>query len=127
MTTDVASIVLFAADADRTAEFYRAVGVDLADERHDEGPLHYAVEVGGVHVAVYAAAADGVAPKRRHAGDTFVGFYVDSLDDAESTLQGLGAKQVADHESMPWGCRVLFEDPDGRTVEINDRAHCAQS
>jgi hypothetical protein len=31
---------------------------------------------------------------------------------------------LAEHEQMPWGCRVLLQDPDGRTVEINQRDHC---
>ena len=28
------------------------------------------------------------------------------------------------HEQMPWGCRMVAEDPDGRAVEINQRGHC---
>lgn len=124
MPTEVASVVLFALDPDRTAEFYRALGLGLVDERHDDGAAHFAVEVGGVHLAVYGADARATAPAHRHGGEVFVGFYVDSLDDAERRLSALGVRKVAGHEAMPWGCRVLFEDPDSRTVEINERAHC---
>ena len=39
---------------ERVLRFYRAVGIPLDSEVHEEdGPLHYAAEVGGVHVAVY--------------------------------------------------------------------------
>jgi len=51
----------------------------------------------------------------------FPGFYVDSLDEVTAALAG---SIVGDHEQMPWGCRILVLDPDGRTVEINQREHC---
>ncbi len=80
--TEIASIVLFAADGAQTADFYRAAGVDLEDETHDDGPLHWAVDLDGVHVAVYDAGMAGRAPGLRAAGSTFPGLYVSSLDTA---------------------------------------------
>jgi hypothetical protein len=79
--TEIASLVLFAADAANTAQFYRAIGLELEHEDHGEGPVHFAVDLGGVHFAT-------------------------------------------EHEQMPWGCRVVVEDPDGRAIEVNDRTHC---
>jgi len=125
--TEIASIVFFAADGVRTAEFYRVAGVDLEDESHDEGPVHWAAEVGGVHVAVYDVAdagGTGRAPGLRAAGSTFPGIYVTSLDLARAALQELGAPVLEDHQVRPWGCRFIVEDPDGRAVEINQRSHC---
>jgi lactoylglutathione lyase len=128
--TEIASIVFFAADGVRTAEFYRVAGVDLEDESHDEGPVHWAAEVGGVHVAVYDVADAGGtgnagrAPGLRAAGSTFPGIYVPSLDLARAALEELGARVLEDHQVRPWGCRFIVEDPDGRAVEINQRSHC---
>lgn len=122
---EMASLVLFTAQVDRTVAFYRAVGVPLEDEDHGEGPVHAAAEVGGVHLAVYAAAAPGQHPARRSGGSDFPGFYVDALDDAVAAVTALRAPVLSGHEQMPWGCRVVVEDPDGRAVEINDREHCA--
>jgi hypothetical protein len=39
-------------DLERTAAFYRAVGLSLDDEDHGEGARHVAAELGGVHFAV---------------------------------------------------------------------------
>lgn len=122
--TEIASIVLFAADGAQTADFYRAAGVDLEDETHDDGPLHWAVDLDGVHVAVYDAGMAGRAPGLRAAGSTFPGLYVSSLDTARAALDELGAPILEDHEIRPWGCRFIVEDPDGRAVEINQRHHC---
>ena len=122
--TEMASLVLFAGDTAATAAFYRALGLELADEDHGEGPVHFAVELGPVHFAIYPAQAPGRAAERRSGGSVFPGFYVGSLDRAVAALGRAGAVMLTGHEQMPWGCRVVAEDPDGRTVEINQRGHC---
>ena len=122
--TEIASLVLFATNAQNTADFYRAIGLDLAEESHDEGPEHLAVELGPVHLAIYEAAIPGRAPERRSGGDTFPGFYVESLGEATNALRNLGAPLIREHEAMPWGCRIIVQDPDGRAVEVNQKEHC---
>jgi lactoylglutathione lyase len=125
--TQIASLVLYATDVQATTAFYRALGIDLEEEVHEEGPVHFAVELGPVHFAIYAADAAGKAPDRRAAGSCFPGFYVDSLDQAARALGGTGARTLTGHEEMPWGCRVVIEDPDGRAIEVNQRWHCPSS
>jgi len=120
--TEIASLVLFSGKVDETATFYRSLGVPLADEVHDDGPVHFAAELGGVHFAIWATAADGLVPPWRGSGSSFPGFYVDSLDDVVAALAE--APVLAGHEVKPWGCRVVLQDPDGRPVEINQRNHC---
>lgn len=122
--TEVASLVLFANNASRTAGFYRAAGVPLEEESHDDGPLHWAAELAGVHVAVYAADDAGMAPGLRGPASTFPGLYVDSLDEIRTALEATGATIMDDHQVRPWGCRFIAEDPDGRAIEINQRSHC---
>lgn len=121
---EVASLVVFAADLDRTAAFYRAVGLDLKREDHGSGPVHFATELSAVHFAIYPAQAPGSAPAHRSAGGSFAGFYVDSLDDTTAGLIDLGSTVLHEHEDMPWGCRIVVTDPDGRPVEVNQRGHC---
>lgn len=123
--TEMASIVLFAEDADRTIRFYRAAGVDLQDEDHGDGFVHSATDVGDVHFAVFEASTkDEKTSPWRTSGSTFVGFYVPSLDRTATSLTSLGAQVLLEHQVKPWGCRMVFEDPDGRAVEINQREHC---
>jgi predicted enzyme related to lactoylglutathione lyase len=123
--TEIASLVLYAGNAESTAAFYRAIGLELEDEVHDEGPVHFAIELGPVHFAIYAADTPGRAPGRRGGGSSFPGFYVESLDRAASALGRMGARRLTEHEEMPWGCRIVFEDPDGRAVEVNQQGHCS--
>lgn len=88
--TEVASIVLFSADARQTIAFYRALGVALEPEEHGDGVAHAAVDLGTVHVAVLPATEEGPgAPRWRASGTTFAGFYVESLDATLSALAAL--------------------------------------
>jgi hypothetical protein len=121
--TEVASIVVFSEQPERTSAFYRALGVVLEDEDHGDGVIHAAGEVGGVHVAVLPAVTAGRTPGWRAGGSTFAGFWVASLDSTAGALLALGAETLGGHEEMPWGCRVVVADPDGRAVEVNQRHH----
>jgi lactoylglutathione lyase len=122
--TEVASLVLYAGRPAATAAFYRALGLGLEDEDHGEGPVHFAAEVGPVHFAIYPAEAAGRAGERRSGGSVFPGFYVESLDRAAEALAEVSAPILTSHEEMPWGCRIVAEDPDGRAIEVNQREHC---
>lgn len=122
--TAFGSLVLFSADFERTAAFYRAIGVELDREVHDDDPDHYAAEVGPIHFAVYPAESSGRAPARRGGGSSFPGLFVESLDSVSAALAETPAPVLSSHAQMPWGCRIVVEDPDGRPVEINQRDHC---
>ena len=126
--TGVASVVLFSRRPDEVVAFYRALGVALEGEDHGDGVVHRAADVGGIHVAVLPAneadEGDGADPAWRAAGTTFVGLWVDSLDETADALERAGAEFLRSHEQCEWGCRVVVRDPDGRAVEVNQTGHC---
>ena len=50
------AILLVSKDAKRLAEFYKDIlKVPLKDEQHDEEPLRYGCELGGLHFAIHPA------------------------------------------------------------------------
>lgn len=117
-------MVLFAHDVERTADFYRALGVPLEGEEHGDAMEHLAADLDGVHVAILPADAASEAPDWRSSGSTFVGFWVSSLEAATDAVARSGARIVQPHQQREWGCRVVAIDPDGRAVEINQADHC---
>lgn len=124
--TQFASLVLFSDRPERTAAFYRALGVQLEDEDHGDGAVHFAADVDGVHFAVLDAEAAGQrGPAWRQGGCTFPGFYVESLDKVLHAVTALGVPVVHPHQTREWGCRTVVQDPDGRHIELNQRGHCA--
>ena len=67
--TELSSLVLFTGNIEQARAFYRAVGLNLDDEDHGDGPLHYATDISGVHFALFdAKPASGRAPQWRSAG-----------------------------------------------------------
>ena len=115
--TELASVVLFATDPAAIAVFYRALGLVLEDEHHGEGPTHFATELGPVHFAIYPAQTPGRPPERRTGSNVFSGFYVDSLEHVVLAVNQAGAPILTENEQMPWGCRIMAQDSNGRVVE----------
>src|SRR5919108_349213 len=111
------ALVLFTARFDAMVSFYRAIGLPLREESHDDGPVHFACELGPVHFAIFESAA-GDAAEPRTGGSSISGFAVSSLQQALADLRSLGARVVEEPSEYPWGPRFLVADPDGRVVEV---------
>ena len=116
--THVDAVVLHAADLHATVAFYRALGLPLGDEEHDEGPVHIACDLGSAHFAVFEG-RPGAAPPFKTAGSTMLGFRAEVLDEAWAAAQAAGLEVVMEPHDVPWGRRFVLLDPDGRRVEIN--------
>ena len=117
---ELGALILFANQLAETVSFYQALGLPLEEESHDDGPLHFACDLGTLHVAVFQG-APGTHPPFRTAGGVLPGLAVPSLDGALESAEALGAKIVQRPTEYPWGMRALVEDPDGRTVELFER------
>jgi lactoylglutathione lyase len=121
MGATVGAVILFSSDLDACAQFYRLIGLDLEDERHEDGPAHLACDVDGVHVAIFEGGGHGRAPGHRDAGSTFVGFAVEDVDGTVDALMAMGVRVLQAPADFPWGRRAVVEDPDGRPVELFER------
>jgi predicted enzyme related to lactoylglutathione lyase len=102
-------IVLKTPQLARLKEFYAALGISFAEEKHSEGPLHLAGRVGEVVIELYPL-QDGEADST-----TRLGFSVPDLD---TVLARLGAAVVSGPAVTAWGRRAVVKDPDGRKVEV---------
>lgn len=115
----VNALVLYCADIEQSRRFYVELGCPLEREQHDDGPVHYACDVGGVHIALYSGSASR-ALGRTEGGAAQLGFAVTRLDELVRRLVKLGVNVVRPAESVPWGRRAVVEDPDGRPIELNE-------
>lgn len=115
----VGAVVLFSSRPESCIEFYRAIGLPLEREQHDDdGPVHYACELGDVHVAVFPAEGHGNAPELTEPGSSFVGFAVPSVQTAVDNARQAGCQVMQEPVEYPWGVRAVLRDPDGRPVEV---------
>ena len=118
--TDVGALILFTDKLEAVVDFYRAIGVPLELEQHDDGPLHHACELGLTHFAIFESNS-GTPPEFRSGGSSFPGFTVNSLEDALGAAKSLNAEVVQQQTADPWGWRALVKDPDGRVLELFQR------
>ena len=117
---ELSALILFTNRMDAVVEFYRAIGVPLEAEQHDDRPLHYACDLGSTHIAVFES-SPGDAPEFRSGGSSFAGFSVQSLEVALEAASSVNAKIIREPIEYPWGVRALVSDPDGRVVELFKR------
>ena len=118
MPVRLGALVLFTSSLETTVAFYRAMGIDLAEEDHGDGAMHFAAELDGCHFAVFPASGISRSPGLREPGCSFVGIAVESVRAALEGVRSLGAPVLEDPTHYPWGIRAVVADPDGRPVEI---------
>ena len=92
--------------------FYDALGVELAEERHGNGPVHYAGKVGDAVLEIYPLPEGGNADTT-----TRLGFAVANLAQTVQSLRDAGVIVTSEPQQTGWGLR----DPDGRAVELYQR------
>jgi lactoylglutathione lyase len=93
-------LVLKTGQVDRLWAFYQALGVELAEERHGSGPVHYAGKVGEVVLEVYPLPAGATADTT-----TRLGFAVQDLVQVVQALRDAGAVVVNGPQQTAWGPR----------------------
>lgn len=106
-------IVIRSSDPARTVAFYKALGLRFQEEQHGNGPIHWAAEFDSLVMEIYPATSSNDVD-----GSTRLGFSVDDVKSALSTLRDHGVEVISDLKQTKWGLRAVVQDPDGRSVEL---------
>ncbi len=114
-------VVLQTATLHSVVAFYRTVGLKFVEEKHGNGPIHYACALGTTVIEIYPG-KDGAAPSAKNGGATMLGFRVDALDEVLAALREIGAVVLSPPHSTEWGRRAVVRDPDGRSIELTELA-----
>lgn len=113
----VGAILLICENAERLADFYRSVlGLPLVDEVHEGVPLHYACELGAVHVAIHPAETwPGEATKSAQSP-----VIVFEAPDATAVFDKLQEHNIPATPPFDHGFATIvsFRDLDGNNVQI---------
>lgn len=107
-------LVLRTGQLERLRDFYACLGIPFVAERHGDGPLHYAGDLGGAILELYPLGGD---PASR---DTLtrIGFAVCDLHATLEALEAAGGTVPSGPRETAWGLRAVARDPDGRAVEL---------
>lgn len=110
-------LVLKTRRPEKLREFYASLGIDLAEERHGTGPVHYAGRVGDAVLEIYPL-PDDTTPAD---ATTRLGFVVDGVAEVVEALRAVGTRVDGEPRATKWGLRAVVRDPDGRAVELTQR------
>jgi lactoylglutathione lyase len=97
--------------------FYQTLGVDLVEEKHGKGPVHFAGRVGDIVIEVYPFPEDGNLVD----SSTRLGFVVENVAEVIRAHEGIGTKIVMPPKETAGGLQAVVKDPDGRSVELTQR------
>lgn len=97
--------------------FYQTLGIELTEEQHGKGPVHFAGRVGNVVIEVYPLRNDHTTVD----SSTRLGFAVENLAEVVKALEGIGMNMVTPPKETAWGLQAVVRDPDGRTVELSQQ------
>jgi lactoylglutathione lyase len=113
-STALTLLVLKTPRIEAVRPFYEAIGVSFVEEKHGNGPVHYAGRVGETVIEVYPLLT-GEPDKT-----TRLGFAVGDLGKVVAALKAIGT-EVDEPKVTEWGLRVVVHDPHGRAVELYQR------
>ena len=114
------ALVLYAKEPAVTRQFYETVGLVFVEERHGDGPVHYACDLHGIALEIYP-----LPPNRTiKPSDTFaLIFFVDAFEGVLAGLTAMDAEpgRVGVYVEKSGLRAVNVRDPEGRLVRLLER------
>lgn len=111
-------LVLRTSSPDKLREFYECLGLSFEQEQHGKGPIHFAAAMGDAILEIYPLNSGAAIPNT----EIRLGFSVSDIEEATAALKAKSANVTSDARSTPWGTRAIVHDPDGRTIELYQKA-----
>jgi predicted enzyme related to lactoylglutathione lyase len=110
-------LVLKTRQVEQLRRFYQMLGIELTEEKHGKGPIHYAGRLGDMVIEVYPLPDDGSPVD----SSTRLGFAVEDLAEVIRALEGVGTRIITPARDTAWGRQAIVCDPDGRGVELSQK------
>jgi lactoylglutathione lyase len=114
------AFVLYTNDMVAKRQFYETIGLDFVEERHGEGPEHYACDLQGMILEIYPL-RPGVTAKPCES--VALVLFVDGFERVVAGLKAMDAKpgKVGIYLAAKGLRSVSVRDPDGLLVRLLER------
>jgi catechol 2,3-dioxygenase-like lactoylglutathione lyase family enzyme len=115
------ALVLYARDLAETRRFYETLGLGFVEERHGDGPVHYACDFQGMVLELYPGVRSADPPKP--CGNMALVLFTGEFDKVlvETIAIGRKATSVGMYIKSLGLRAASFRDPDGRLVRLLER------
>lgn len=111
-------LVLKTSQTESVLAFYETLGLKFEVEQHGKGPIHWSATIGEVVFEIYPFAVGSETTDSA----TRIGFAVSNLSESVDQLRSAGCQILKEPITTSWGFRAVAKDPDGRAVELVQRA-----
>src|SRR5262245_54899537 len=108
-------VVIRSADIEKTAAFYKELGLVMIKQRHGNGPEHYSAELGVTVFEIYP-----LDESRPSTIGTRLGFRVNSLGTLIERFTAIGARILTPPRTTAQGQMAVMEDFDGHRIELTE-------
>lgn len=115
--TTLGLLVLRTSRLEAMLAFYLAIGLSFVEEKHGNGLVHYAAQVGTTVIEFYPAAPQE-SQDQHGSGATLLGFTVDDLERSLAALMQKNVAMISEPKSTSWGFPATVQDPDGRLLAL---------
>ncbi|HTK60375.1 MAG TPA: hypothetical protein VL283_04215 [Candidatus Baltobacteraceae bacterium] len=114
------AIVLYTSDMTAKRQFYETAGLSFVEERHGEGPTHYACDLRGVVLEIYPLREGAVA---KPCESVALVLFVSAFDRVVAGLKAMDAKpgKIGIYLAEAGLRSVSVRDPDGLLVRLLER------
>lgn len=113
---DIGLLVVRVSDLERSRRWYEVLGLTFREEKHGEGPLHYAATEDDFVIELYPASQTNPVPTGIR-----LGFRVPDVRATVAAMRSPESVIVEPVEKFGRLCAVLI-DPDGIKVEVVEHA-----
>ncbi|MEK7546324.1 MAG: VOC family protein [Patescibacteria group bacterium] len=114
------TIVLYAKDPVATRQFYETVGLAFVEEKHGEGPVHYACDFQGMVLEIYPLRVRVVV---KPCDTVALVLFVSAFEKVLAGVKAMDLKpgKVGVYAGSEGLQAVSVRDPDGRLVRLLER------
>jgi predicted enzyme related to lactoylglutathione lyase len=119
--TKIRGLVIYTKNLDQMKSFYEALGFEMREEQHKEGPLHYSCNAGEIWIEIY--------PREDYleSGKIRLELSVEDLLDKMEEAVSCGGTILRGPKLREGGYFLLLADPDGNSVALQQEISSSQS
>ncbi|TXK80685.1 VOC family protein [Paenibacillus sp. N3.4] len=117
MKTSINFIMFRTSKIEAVKKFYQGIGLELNEEQHGNGPIHYSYVQDQFVIEIYPG-TEANTPNWKDSGALMIGFYVENINKVILKIDVLKGKVISSPTETDRGIRAVLEDPDGRRIEL---------
>ncbi|MCB0318770.1 MAG: VOC family protein [Bdellovibrionales bacterium] len=109
-------LVIKVRNLEDSVAFYKLLGIEFEEHKHDNGPKHYAAIINDFVFEIYPAQEGSLTENTVR-----IGFCTENIEVTRDLLKEQAVEFLHDIEKKPWGTCLVVLDPDKNRIQISKK------